>query len=55
VAASINEVSQEEVIERFDVAVLPIVPRLTPQIEEAHQVAVLTMNIPENLDGCLNY
>ena len=49
--ASINIVTKEQVIEAFNVSVLAWA---APQIEESHQVLVLSMNVSEYLDRCVD-
>jgi len=44
----VNVVTEEKVVVRFDVAV---VVGNSPQVEEAHQVLVLTVHVPEHFDG----
>lgn len=54
VATTIDEVTKEQIVEALDVTVLAIVPGLSPQIEETHKIAVLTMDITEDLDRRLD-
>ena len=49
--ASVNIVAQEEVIVALDVA---IVVRDAPQIKESHQVLILSVDVTEHFDWCVD-
>jgi len=49
--ASVNIVTQEQVIVTLDVS---IVIWNSPKIKEAHQILILTVDIAEDLDWCIN-
>ena len=49
-ASPINEIPEEEVVEALDVTSFVPIMGCAPQIEETHKVAVLTMDVPEDLD-----
>lgn len=51
VTATINVVSQKQVVITFDVARFGA--WRTPQIKEPHQILVLAVNVPEYLHGSL--
>lgn len=51
VVSSINKVAKEQVIVGLNVASLV---RRAPQIEEAHQILVLAVDIAENFHWCIN-
>ena len=49
--ASVNIVAKEEVIVALDVA---IVVRDAPQIKESHQVLILSVDVTEHFDWCVD-
>ena len=50
-ATSVDVVTQEEVVVAFDITVLI---GSSPEIEEPHQVLILSVDITEDLDRCID-
>jgi hypothetical protein len=51
VAPTVNVVTQEEIMVLVDVSLLTLIIRESKVPEEPHQVAVLTVDVSEYLDG----
>ena len=53
VAAPVDEIPQKDVVEVFDVFLLSCFVRGTVEVEEAHEVSELPVNVTEDLEGRL--
>jgi hypothetical protein len=53
VAASINEVSQEDVVEVLNILLLAVLVGSAVECEETHQISELAMDISKDLEGRL--
>ena len=50
--ASVNEIAQEKIVVRFDIARLVW---CAPKVKEAHEILVLAVDITENFDWSINF
>jgi hypothetical protein len=48
--SSVDKVSEEKIVETFDITFLGTNAWRSKEVKESHQIAILTMDITENLD-----